>query len=236
MYQSQPKDLQAAVMTAVGAEAYLRTDANCQQKVRAADTSVAEYLMTNSDRLDKLAAAVEQLAKRPETGGPKRKWTGGTTCFSCGQEGHFKRERPQLAAKGTPAAAERSQVKWFWLWKTRDDLYRGPGTGRRWRGTERLRAREEGTRWRGIDCGWGAGRQPDPVAGGYGRISEHCFFRVVADKGGSAGAKGHKGENLFGGQETDDISSIVCIGLNGSNSTRFGSLDRQPLTGQHLVT
>ena len=112
VYQMQPKNLQSAVMIAVGAEAYLTSDAGGRQRARAADASVAEHLKASADRIQELTTAMADLTKKVDLGvqatGSKKKWTGGTACFSCGKEGHYKRECPLLAAKnGTekPAGA-----------------------------------------------------------------------------------------------------------------------------------
>ena len=113
---SQPTmDLQMAIQTAVTAEAFLKTDADKRQRMRAADASVAEQLKThndqmkqNGDQMRKMAEIIEKLTKQaepPAAGERRRSWNrppNSTACFGCGQEGHFKRECPNLANKGAP--------------------------------------------------------------------------------------------------------------------------------------
>lgn len=111
VYQTQPRDLQQAVMTAVGAEAYLTTDKGQQPRMRAADATVNEHLTSNTDRLDRLAVMMERLLEnKAENGVREKKKITTTACFGCGQEGHFKRECPHRKPstgekKATPEGA-----------------------------------------------------------------------------------------------------------------------------------
>ena len=80
---SQPAmDLQMAIQTAVTAEAFLKTDADKRQRLRAADASVAEQLKThndqmkqNGDQMRKMAEIIEKLTKQAESpaAGERRK-------------------------------------------------------------------------------------------------------------------------------------------------------------------
>ena len=101
VYQSQPRDLQTAVMTAVGAEAYLRTDADRRQKVRTADATVSEHMKSSAEQTGRLTQMVQALVKRveateggqPQAQAKKGKPTTRTTaCYGCGEEGHFRRD------------------------------------------------------------------------------------------------------------------------------------------------
>ena len=103
VYQSKPANCHDAVMTAVGAEAYLKHEADQRQEVRAADASVAEHMHSQGGRMDKLADGIAALTSKVDQGGQggqsSKKWPVNRACYHCNQEGHFKRECPLLMGR-----------------------------------------------------------------------------------------------------------------------------------------
>ena len=90
VFQSKPRTLEEAVMTAVEAEAYLSVDRKRSGTARAASSSMAEELAQLTKRLDNLMAEVRKSA----AGGGRQPRPRRGPCYACGEEGHIRRDCP----------------------------------------------------------------------------------------------------------------------------------------------